>query len=887
MALNLGSPGVSIKEIDLTQGGIQGVLDVTGAIAGPFEKGPVNEPTSIANEQELLEIFGKPSKENNQFEYFLSASQYLSYGGNLQVVRSSGGQLSNSNSPVGSAVTTLLIENYDDFIDNHADDTSWYYAARTPGAHGNGIKVCTIDAFADQIIGGITTTGVVVGTGVTQVTTAQYPTTDGTVGTLDGYMKGIVTEIGPKAGEITVKFVSHVSAAGTEYKLEYTEAGPYEFKNSSTLFIDGAAVGTATTTISASTRGYVGTTAASHIDGTDVRLYEKVGATTIDQAGGQSVGTAVTGFHVASTTGILTTSHYLLINDELFDPIEIYSSSNFVAIGTDTSAAAGNRGKVGTTTATHNDGSVVTILTYNTATGVGTTAGTLNGAINSSVTSIDVNISADSLAIGDVIQLDDEFINITGDINEVSSLTPTSVRNWYDEQTLGLTNSTVYWKSLAPKPKTSEFCESRNTRNDEIHVVVVDDDGKTSGTAGSILEKHIALSKALNATTSSNFRTYIKDYLQNGSEYVYGGAAETGTPTGFTAGAASLTKLGSGSGASGQNAEDVIAFNASGRKVYTLGSGFSYSGTTTNPTYDVTLANVVSGYSKFSDERIPIDFLIMGPSMSTNRQESQAKANKLIAIANQRKDCIACISPHRGDVVGNAQGSTNITDKILEYYEGVTHSSYAVFDSGYKYTFDRFTNSFVYLPTSGDIAGTMARTNALNFPWYSPAGSSRGALNNVIKLAYNPTQLERDRLYGAGINPIITTRGQGTILFGDKTSLGKETSAFSRINVRRLFLFVEEAISRFSRGSIFEFNDSVTRANFVNTVDPFLRDIQSKRGITNFRVICDETNNSPDVIDRNEFRADIFIQPARSINYISLTFVATATGASFIESVGG
>ena len=276
----------------------------------------------------------------------------------------------------------------------------------------------------------------------------------------------------------------------------------------------------------------------------------------------------------------------------------------------------------------------------------------------------------------------------------------------------------------------------------------------------------------------------------------------------------------------------------------------------------------------------------MGPSMSASRAETQAKANKLVALANQRQDCIACISPHRGDVVGNANGSTDITNKIIEYYEGVTHSSYAVFDSGYKYTFDRFTNSFVYVPTSGDIAGVMARTNSLNFPWYSPAGASRGALNNVIKLAYNPSQLERDRLYGAGINPVITTRGQGTILFGDKTALGQEGSAFSRINVRRLFLFVEEAISRFSKSTIFEFNDTITRSNFVNVVEPFLRDIQSKRGLSDFRLICDETNNTPDVIDRNEFRADIFIQPARSINYVSLTFVATSTGASFIESSG-
>ena len=882
MALNLGSPGVSIKEIDLTQGGIAGILDITGAIAGPFEKGPINESTSVSSEQELLEIFGNPSKEDNQFEYFLSASQYLTYGGNLEVVRCSGGLISNANAAVGSAVTTLLIENYDDYNDNHYSDTSYYYAARTPGTHGNGIKVCTIDAFADQILSGLTTSGITVGAGVTQTTTAQIPLADGTVGTLDGYMKGIVTEVG--TGEITVKFVSHVSAAGTEYKLDYTESGPYEFKINTALTVGGA-TGSATTTAIAVTRGFVGSTAGSHVDGEDIRAYNRVGATSLDQAGGQSVGTAVTGFFVADTTGINTTSHYLLINNELFDPIEVYGD-NFVAIGTDTTAAADNRGKVGTTTATHIDGSTVTILTYNSTTGVGTTVGTLNGSIDDTVTDINLNVSQSDINTNDIISIDNEFIQLTGDISVTSSLTPTGSKNWYDEQNLGLDNSTISWKSLAPKPKTSEFAESRGTRNDEIHVVIVDDDGKASGTPGSILEKHVGLSKALNATRSSRSGIYYKDYIRDGSSYIYVGAHETGSATGFTAGAASLTALGSNAGASGQNAEDVIAFNACGGKIYTLDNGYSYSGSTTSPGYNVTLANVVSGYSEFTDERIPIDFLIMGPSMATSAQESQAKANKLVAIANQRRDCIACISPHRDHVVGNSAGSTDITNKIINYYEGITHSSFAVFDTGYKYTFDRFTNSFVYLPTSGDVAGVMARTNAINFPWYSPAGATRGALNNVIKLAYNPTQLERDRLYGAAINPIITTRGQGTILFGDKTALGKETSAFSRINVRRLFLFVQEAISRFSRGSIFEFNDSVTRSNFVNTVDPFLRDIQAKRGITQFRIVCDESNNGPDIIDRNEFRADIFIQPSRSINYISLTFVATATGASFIESIG-
>lgn len=872
MALNLGSPGVSIKEIDLTQGAIQGVIDITGAIAGLFEKGPVDVATPIASEAELLDVFGNPSEEDNQYEYFLSASQYLSYGGNLQVVRASGGSLSNANAPVGAAVTDLLIKNFDDFQDNHQGDTAWYYASRTPGTHGNGLKVCTIDAFADQILAGISTNGISVGAGVTQTASASIPLSDGTVGTLDGYYKGLVTEIG--VGEVTVKFVSHVSAAGTETRLEYTEAGPYEFKASTALTIGGA-TGAATTTLTFSSRGEIGSTDTAHGGLSDIILYDSIGTTEVDNAGGTQVGLADTGFFVSSTTGI-TTETLLIINNEIIAVNEVLAG-NFVAIGTDTAAAAGNRGQVGTTTATHADGSTITIV------GLGVTTGSLSGSgLDSSSLSAAVNGNAADYTLGDVVQIDSEFF-IVDSTSVTSSLTPSATRNWYDEQVLDLDNTSLYWRSIAPKPRTTAYGDERGARNDEMHIAVVDDSGSATGNAGSIVEKWIGLSKASDATRSSKEGIYYKNVLKSSSKWIYSAAAEVGAATGFSSG---LTALSAGAGAAGQLSANVTAFHAAGAKSYTLGDGYSYSGTSTSAGYSATLAEIVSAYSLFSDEELPIDFLLMGPSMSTTREETQAKANKLIAVAGERKDCMACISPFRGDVVGNANGSTDITNKIIQYYAGVTRSSYAVFDSGYKYTFDRFTNTFVYVPTSSDVAGIMARTNSINFPWYSPAGSTRGALNNVIKLAYNPTQTERDRLYGAGINPIITTRGQGTILFGDKTAIGAEGSAFSRINVRRLFLFVEEAISRFSRSSLFEFNDSVTRANFVNIVDPFLRDIKAKRGINEFRLICDETNNTPDVIDRNEFRADIYIQPARSINFVSLTFVASATGASFIESSG-
>lgn len=871
MALNLASPGISIKEIDLTIGRVGAVIDQTGAIAGPFSKGPVNQPILIESEKDLIDTFGKPSKSDNQFEYWLSASHYLSYGGNLQVSRCSGGSLNNSNSGVSTDSTTVLIENYEDYQDNHSSDTSWRFAAKNPGIWANGLKVCVIDAAADQILSGLTTSGVTVGTAVTQTASSVFPGV-GTTSVLDGYIKGVVTEIG--VGELSVKFYSHVNAAGTETTYEYSEGSPYEFKANTSVTINGA-TGAATTSLTV-TRGRVGTTPVSHSQGSNIELYNLVGSTAVDNAGGTQVGTADTGFYVSSTTGI-TTNTLLIVNNEII-AVNAVLSGNFVAIGTDTSSAAINRGQVGTTTSTHADGSTISIVgtAYTFAT-VG--SDNLSDAEDTSLSFVG---SASSVTSGDFIKINEEFM-IAGTPSVTSSLTPTSVRNWYDEQQLGLSNSEVYWRSIAPQPKTSNYASTRGCKNDEMHVVVVDDSGSVTGTPGSIVEKHLNLSKALDATRSTQQNIYYRNYLADSSENIYGGLLETGSPTGFVSG--SNTVLSAGSGVAGQNASDVVAFNGFGRKTYELTGGLLYSGNSNTEGYSITIGNLNTAYEEFNNEGVKVDFLLMGPSLTTTKEETQAKANKLIAIANERKDCMAVISPYRSDVVGNASGSKDITDKIIQFYSGVTNSSYAVFDSGYKYTYDRYTNSFVYLPTNCDVAGMMARTSSTNFPWYSPAGSSRGAMNNAIKLAYNPSKLERDRLYSNGINPIITTRGSGTILFGDKTAIGVD-SAFDRINVRRLFLFVEEAIGNAARGQLFEFNDAITRSNFVNIVEPFLRDIKGKRGLSDFRVICDETNNTPDVIDRNEFRADIFIQPARSINFVSLTFVATATGVTFEEALG-
>ena len=487
--------------------------------------------------------------------------------------------------------------------------------------------------------------------------------------------------------------------------------------------------------------------------------------------------------------------------------------------------------------------------------------------------------------------------------NVTAAQTPTTAVDWYDQQTLGLTNSTIYWSTLAPKPGTSVYVSDRQGKNDQLHIAVVDDTGDVTGIKGNLLEKHVDLSKAIDTISNVNApqKTYFKDYLRDLSANIYAGkdplaAADafhgtTPVATGFTAytgvKAASFTKDTSSTNQSGTIAQDK-QFLAIGNKTYTFLGGNDYQ-SSGGDGYKAELSSLITAYGLFSNkDEVEVDFLIMGPGCATEAQ-SQAKANYIISLVEARKDCMATIGAHRTNLVASP-GSGILTAEtqtlnLVNYFGPLSSSSYATFDSGYKYTFDRFNNKFVYIPTNADVAGMMARTGLLAFPWFSPAGQQRGVLNNAVKLAYNPSKSQRDRLYPKRINSFITSPGAGTFLFGDKTALGYQ-SAFDRINVRRLFLTIEQSLERAAQAQLFELNDDLTRANFRNIVDPFLRDVQAKRGLIDYLVICDESNNTPDVIDNNEFRADIFLKPAKSINFITLTFVATRTGVSFSEVAG-
>ena len=716
MPLNLASPGIVVREVDLTVGRVDPTSDGIGAIVAPFAQGPVELPTLVENEQDLLNVFGKPYSQDKHYEHWLTASSFLAYGGSLRVVRSDDAQLTNAFVGAASSVKIKSVEHYEQLGYDENAISNVVVAARNPGSWANGLRVGIIDAKADQILTLSAANSIAVGYGVTQAISAVLPGA-GTTTVLDGHLKGVVTEV--DGVNAYVKVLSHVSAGGTETEVDYQPSGVYAF-----------------------------------------------------------------------------------------------SGSGNVAIHTNGQAAS------------------------------------------------------------------------------YATTSVTAQSDWFDQQSITLTSSSsVKWNTLADRPGTSEYAAARNSRFDEVHVVVIDAQGKVTGNAGTILEKHLGLSKAKDAEFSVGSPSYWRKYLANNSEYLFGGSAPAGiVTTGFSTNFVLETDVGWDQDAEG------ITFAATGNSNNTLGSGNNYDGGTdinSSGALTADLSSLVTGYGLLENtENYEVDFLLMG-SASYSKENAQALANKLIAVAEARKDAIAFISPYRGAAITDTSddraaainSDSVITDNVLSFYAPITSSTYAVFDSGYKYMYDRFANTFRYVPLNGDIAGTCARNDINQFPWFSPAGTARGTILNAVKLAYNPSKIQRDRLYSARVNPVIFSPGSGIILFGDKTGFAK-SSAFDRINVRRLFIYLEDAISAAAKDQLFEFNDEITRTNFVNIVEPFLRDVQAKRGIQDYVVVCDETNNTAAVIDNNEFIADIYIKPARSINFIGLTFVATRTGVAFEEVIG-
>jgi hypothetical protein len=394
-----------------------------------------------------------------------------------------------------------------------------------------------------------------------------------------------------------------------------------------------------------------------------------------------------------------------------------------------------------------------------------------------------------------------------------------------------------------------------------MHIIIIDEDAKISGVENEVLEKFEAVSKASDGLTDEGNANYYADVIYRSSDNVFwmdhpAGATNWGS---LAAGTAFTTPTNS------IDANSLVN-GVGGTQAPTEGQRqIAYS-------------------DHFSDPDIEdVNLVIAGPA-SVDNGGAITHGVFITDLVEKRRDCVGFISPDKSDVVGISKSYTQ-SKNVKGFFDALGSSSYTVFDSGYTKQYDKYNDVYRHIPLNGHIAGSCARTDFLEDPWFSPAGIARGQIRGSVSLAFNPTQTERDTLYRARINPVVAFPGEGTILFGDKTGLARN-SAFSRINVRRLFLTIEEAIKVAARTVLFEFNDQFTRDSFKALVDPYLRDVQSRRGIIDYLVVCDETNNTGQVIDNNEFRADFYIKPARSINFITLTFIATRTGVDFSEVVG-
>lgn len=515
-------------------------------------------------------------------------------------------------------------------------------------------------------------------------------------------------------------------------------------------------------------------------------------------------------------------------------------------------------------------GSNVATLTANSATET-------NTVVNTTANSILAALSVGDYIVAGNATIGQQYMKIVskGAPSTVSNATSTATitlgtRYFLSDNTSATSSNTTssaiqrlweYYDSVEAAPGASVYVSERNANGvssgDELHVVVVDEDGQFTGQTGTILEVWKNLSRATDARGEQGGTNYYKDVLNNGSKFIWWAHDRAGASS---ANAIAVTPQ-----------TNTIPFSA------------SFTGGTQPDTESaISISSLARAYDQFmSAEDVDVSLILAGKARGGVHGEQLA--NYIIDnICEFRKDCIALVSPDVNDTVNNAFG---VSEDVVAFRNALRSTSYSVMDSGHKYMYDRYNDTYRWVPLNGDVAGLIVRTDDVRDAWWSPGGFNRGQIKNIIKLAYNPNKANRDILYKAGVNPVVTFPGQGTILFGDKTLLNKP-SAFDRINVRRLFIVLEKAIATAAKFTLFEFNDEFTRASFRSMVEPYLRDVQGRRGIFDFRVVCNSTNNTPEVIDRNEFVGDIYIKPARSINFITLRFVAVRTGVEFDEVIG-
>lgn len=851
MAFQL-SPGVNITEIDLTTV-VPAVATSDGAFAGVFRWGPIGERVLIDSENLLVQRFAKPTNFNA--ETFFTAASFLSYANRLYVSRAAD---TDGATPVVNSITTTS-SNAVYTASNTTGIQVGMYVTQTSNstilnAVGTAVSVVAVNSSS------FTLTKNAAAANTNLVLYFARPDSAYTAVALDNVSTGANSsaKVANLVNQIVKNQNDYINIEGNfDSDIVYVAKYPGAMGNSLRVAVcDTATAFSSNINVSNSTVN----TAIDFRIGSDEATVKFLGSSNASAntvASNISIGDQILsgnssiGYQYLQVRSITVNSTYVNTATIGFDGnTDVNSNLNFITISNNPytngdivtyANVAGNSAVTGLSSGNY-------YVVEANSTGIKLSTGPYASAIDITATA-----AANGTLIGNtntlVIGFEDPY---RLRLNYVSN---TITRNWEFFNTV----------ETAPGQSNYVLLNGNTSANDEMHVVVVDDGGEFTGTPGTILEVYKGLSRATDSKNGDGSTNYYKDVINQNSGYIWFANDRSNAPS--------------------NTALNLISANNSAplNIRMTLGADGSDEA-------NVSLGVLGSAYDLFaSAEDVDISLVLQGKPIGgttvvngTTVQNHQLANYIIDNICEIRKDCVALISPDK-NLVLNAFGSEAFN---LVAWRGALHStSYAVMDTGYKYMYDRYNDIYRWIPLNGDIAGLCVRTDNTNDAWWSPAGFNRGQIKNLVKLAYNPRKAERDVLYKNGVNPVVTFPGQGTVLFGDKT-LQAKPSAFDRINVRRLFIVLEKAISVAAKYSLFEFNDAFTRAQFKNLVIPYLRTVQGRRGITDFLVVCDDTNNTPQIIDTNQFVGDIYIKPARSINFIQLNFIAVGTGVQFSEVVG-
>ena len=853
------SPGVNFSEIDLTTV-VPTVATTDGALAGVFRWGPIGQRVLVDSENALVSRFGKPT--NHNAETFFTAASFLAYGNKLYISRAAkttGGTPANlemgvfGNSTVGN---TILIGNTSGLEAGMYITQSSNTTAISGSQTGETYSIASVNATAAVLSKSIfpNTTGAAANA-VTQLNFARLDTTYTAVASDAANDAVIVSNL----ANIIVKNENEYLSKTFDTDVLYLAKYPGNIGNSLRVSVCDNA-----------------NQFSSNVNLGAYGLQLTVGSISAFVASNGSVNTAV-----SDADSNISVGDYIFVGNSAINQQYLLVTNKTYSKNTTAQIVFGNSGANGGVNTVSgfislnnlsgsnqilNVGDIVIYSnTGSTATG-GLSSGSQYWVIDANTSGIKVSASRDGAsAISAAAAGSNSAFTL-----DVNKLTMTFQDPYRLSQNYSTNNVQRYWgyfNVVESAPGQSDFqrLNGNTAANDELHVVVADEDGLFTGTPGTVLEVFKSVSRATDATNKDGSTNYYKTVINDSSEYIWFANDRTTAVS--------------------NDAVNVV--NASNSMPLYMSMRFGSDGLNEE---NATLPIIGGALDLFtSSEDVDISLVMQGrPIGGTTVVNAETINNFQLAnyiidnICENRKDCIALISPDKSKVLNNIG---NEALSLKNWRGAIRNTSYAVMDSGYKYMYDRYNDVYRWVPLNGDIAGLCARTDQTNDAWWSPAGFNRGNIKNVIKLAWNPRKAERDVLYSNGVNPVVAFPGQGTILFGDKT-LQAKPSAFDRINVRRLFIVLEKAISTAAKYSLFEFNDAFTRAQFKNLVTPYLRNIQGRRGITDFLVVCDETNNTPQVIDSNQFVGDIYIKPARSINFIQLNFVAVGTGVQFSEVVG-